>query len=311
MTDPSPVFRWRYTPSLFPALPLAPLRFLHVNVLLLLYPVAVLFVLCLAICGLCSVSLSPRKSYSAFPSAPVVCCMLSLFNSNLCFAFFASQTPALCSVIHTVPRKSVVRLCLIFLYSVIFVFACFASQTSGLCSFPSAPVKSVTRFCYALVRTLFCVFCLTNTGFAQCYSLGSRTVCCTLVFNFALFNNFCFTCFASQTSGLCSAIPSALAKFVARLCLILLYSVIFCFCCNALPSAPVVCCTLLLLVIYVSCFLPHQLLACAVLFPSAPLKFTPYPQPTRHNVSTLINMGEISSPEPVDLFKIPDVDELF
>ena len=119
--------------------------------------------------------------------------MLSLFNSNFCFAFFASQTPALCSVIYTVPRKSVVRLCLIFLYSVIFVFACFASQTSGLCSaFPSAPEKSVTRFCYALVRTLFCVFCLTNTGFAQCYSLGSCTVCCTLVFNFALFSNFCF-----------------------------------------------------------------------------------------------------------------------
>ena len=244
MTDPSPVFRWRYTPSLFPALPLAPLRFLHVNVLLLLYPVAVLFVLCLAICGLCSVSLSPRKSYSAFPSAPVVCCMLSLFNSNLCFAFFASQTSALCSVIHTVPRKSVVRLCLIFLYSVIFVFACFASQTSGLCSFPSGPVKSVTRFCYALVRTLFCVFCLTNTGFAQCYSLGSRTVCCTLVFNFALFNNFCFTCFASQTSGLGSAIPSALAKFVARLCLILFYSVIFVL--RSLPRKHRVCAVLFL-----------------------------------------------------------------
>ena len=232
MTDfPSPMFRWRYTPSLLTALPLAPVRFLHVNVLLLFYPVAVLFVLCLAICDLCSVSLSPRKSYSAFPSAPVVCCMSLLFNSNLCFAFFASQTPALCSVIHTVPIKSVVRLCLIFLYSVIFVFACFASQTSGLCSaFPSAPVKSVTRFCYALVRTLFCVFCLTNTGFAQCYSLGSRTVCCTLVFNFALFSNFllllqcspfgsrsllhaflvsnlCLVLFASPTSGLCSAFP--------------------------------------------------------------------------------------------------------
>ena len=65
-----------------------------------------------------------------------------------------------------------------------FCFACFASQTSGLCSaFPSAPVESVTRFCYALVRNLFCVFCLTDTGFMQCYSLGSRKVCCTLVFN--------------------------------------------------------------------------------------------------------------------------------
>ena len=66
---------------------------------------------------------------------------------------------------------------------------------------------------------------------------------------------------------------------------ILLYSVIFCFACftsqtsclcNALPSAPVVCCTLLLFLIYVSCSLPHQHRACAVLFPSAPLKFTPF-----------------------------------
>ena len=128
-----------------------------------------------------------------------------------------------------------------------FCFACFASQTSGLCSaFPSAPVKSVTRFCYALVRTLFCVFCLTNTGFVQCYFLGS-------------------------------------CKFVACLCLILLYSAIFCFACfasqapclcNALLSAPVVCCTLLLLVICVSCSLPHQHRACAVRFPSATLKLT-------------------------------------
>ena len=74
-----------------------------------------------------------------------------------------------------------------------FCFACFASQTSGLCSaFPSAPVKSFTGFCYAFVRTLFCVFCLTNTGFVQCYSFGSRTGCCTLVFNFTVFSNFCF-----------------------------------------------------------------------------------------------------------------------
>ena len=56
MTDfPSLEFRWRYTPSLFSALPLAPVKFLHVNVLLLYYLVAVLFVLCLAICSLCSV----------------------------------------------------------------------------------------------------------------------------------------------------------------------------------------------------------------------------------------------------------------
>ena len=118
------------------------------------------------------------------------------------------------------PIKFVARLFCILLYSVIFCFACFASQTPGLGSaFPSAPVKSVTRFCYALVRNLFGLFCLTNTGFVQCYSLGSRKVCCTLVFNFALFNDFCFACFASQTPGLCSASPSAPVKFVACLCL--------------------------------------------------------------------------------------------
>ena len=126
-----------------------------------------------------------------------------------------------------------------------FCFACFASQTSGLCSaFPSAPVKSVTRFCpfcYALVRTLFCVFCLTNTGFVQCYSLGPRKVCCMLVFTVLLYSvifrfasvfcltnivivqcspfgsrsllhafvvsNLRFVLFASPTSGLCSAFP--------------------------------------------------------------------------------------------------------
>ena len=81
-----------------------------------------------------------------------------------------------------------------------FCFACFASQRS-------APVKSVTRFCYALVRTLFCVFCLKNTGLVQCYSLGSRQVCCMFVFILLYSVIFCFACFASPTSGLCSAFP--------------------------------------------------------------------------------------------------------
>ena len=39
---------------------------------------------------------------------------------------------------------------------------------------------------------MFCVFCLTNTGFVQCYSLGSHKVCRTLVLYFALFSNFLF-----------------------------------------------------------------------------------------------------------------------
>ena len=89
-----------------------------------------------------------------------------------------------------------------------FCFACFASQTSGLCSaFPLASIKSVTRFCYALVRTLFCVFCLTNIRFVQCYSLASRQVCCMLVFILLYSVIFCFACLALPTSGLCSAFP--------------------------------------------------------------------------------------------------------
>ena len=108
-----------------------------------------------------------------------------------------------------------------------FCFACFASQTSGLCSaFPSAPVKSFTGFCYAFFRTLFCVFCLTNTGFVQCYSLGSHKVCCTLVFNFALFSNFCFACFASQTSGLCSAFPFGSPQVYTLLVFFVLFSLL-------------------------------------------------------------------------------------
>ena len=65
---------------------------------------------------------------------------------------------------------------------------------------------------------MFCVSCPRNTGFVQCYSLGSHKVCCTLVLYFALFSNFCFACFASQTSGLCSAFPSAPVKSVTRFC---------------------------------------------------------------------------------------------
>ena len=123
---------------------------------------------------------------------------------------------------------------------------------------------------------LLCLLCLTNIGFVQCFSfgsrkvrytlllrisqrvlphkhrfcavypLGSRKVCCTLLFNlFYLFlcSNFGFACFASQTPALCSAIPSAPVKFVARLCLTLLYSVIFVL--RALPHKHRVCVVLL------------------------------------------------------------------
>ena len=66
------------------------------------------------------------------------------------------------------------------------------------------------------------MLCLTNIGFVQCYSLGSRIVCCMVVFILLYSVFFCFACFASQTSCLC----------------------------NVLPSIPVVCCTLFLSVIY-------------------------------------------------------------
>ena len=50
---------------------------------------------------------------------------------------------------------------------------------------------------------------------AVLFSRLRRKVCCTPVFNFALFSDFCFACFASQTSGLCRAFPSAPVKPVS------------------------------------------------------------------------------------------------
>ena len=67
-----------------------------------------------------------------------------------------------------------------------------------------------------LVRTLFCVFCLTNTGFAQCYSFGSRQVCCMLVFILLYSAFFGFACFASP-ARVCAVLslrfPSSLHPF--------------------------------------------------------------------------------------------------
>ena len=105
--------------------------------------------------------------------------------------------------------KLVARLCLILLYSVIFVCdLCLTNIGFVSCfSFGSRKAGQLHAFVYALVRTLFCVFCLTNTGFVQCYSLGFRQVCCMLVFILLYSVIFCFTCFASPTSGLCSAFP--------------------------------------------------------------------------------------------------------
>ena len=131
---------------------------------------------------------------------------------------------------------------------------------------------------------MFCVFCLTNTGFVQCYSLGSLKVCCTLklVLYCALFNNFLFACFASQTSDLGSAFPSAPVKSVTRFC----YAENFVL--RVLPKKHRVCAVLLPLLpssffacLSLFCFIqqffalrvfPHQHRACAVLsllFPSS------------------------------------------
>ena len=106
----------------------------------------------------------------------------------------------MCSAIPSARVNFVARLSLIFLYSVIFVCAlCLTNIGFVQCfSFGSLKVS------YTL---LFCVFCLTNTRFVQCYSLGSRQVCCMLVFIFLYSVIFCFACFASPTSGLCSAFP--------------------------------------------------------------------------------------------------------
>ena len=62
----------------------------------------------------------------------------------------------------------------------------------------------------------------------KCFPFGSRSLLHAFVVS-----NLCFACFASQTQGLCGSILSAPIKFVARLCFILLYSVIF-----VLPALP-------------------------------------------------------------------------
>ena len=79
---------------------------------------------------------------------------------------------------------------------------------------------------YALVRNLFCLFCLTNTGFVQCYSLGSRQVCCMLVFILLYSVIFCFTCFASPTLGLCSAFPFGSPQVYTLLVFFVLFSLL-------------------------------------------------------------------------------------
>ena len=149
-----------------------------------------------------------RGSWAVFQK-PKLIQTYSESDTNFRFACFASKTPALCSAIPLAPVKNVARLCLILLYSVIFVLVLCLTNIGFVqyFSFGSRKVSYALLLRLALVRTLFCVFCLTNTGFVQCYSLGSRQVRCMLVFILLYSVIFCFACFASPTSGLCSAFP--------------------------------------------------------------------------------------------------------
>ena len=196
--------------------------------------------------------------------------------SNLCFAYFASQTPGLCSAIPSAPIKFVVRLCCILLYSVIFLFCVLCLTNIGFVQCFSFGFRKVS---YTLSLRVSRRVLPHKHRFCHCYPLGSRKVCCTLLFIFFLFSNFGFACFASQTSGLCSPFPSAPVKSVTRFCYALVRTLFCVFCltdtgfvqCYSLGCRQVCC-----MFVFALRVLPHQHRACAVLFPSAPLKFTPF-----------------------------------
>ena len=92
---------------------------------------------------------------------------------------------------------------------------------------------------YALVRNLFCLFCLTNTGFVQCYSLGSRQVCCMLVFILLYSVIFCFACFASTPSGLCRAFLFGSPQVYTLLVFFVLFSLLLL--CLLCPTSSCLC----------------------------------------------------------------------
>ena len=81
----------------------------------------------------------------------------------LCFAYFASQKPGLCSGFPSAPFEFV-RLCLL----------CYVMpsspyrQTSGLCSACTSVPFGILHACVFM----FCVLRLANTGFVQCFSLS-------------------------------------------------------------------------------------------------------------------------------------------
>ena len=91
---------------------------------------------------------------------------------------------------------------------------------------------------------MFCVLCLTNTGFVQCYSLGSLKVCFTLklVLYCALFSNFLLYVFCLTNIGLVQCfslrLPSSLQPF-GSLCFIQFNLLLLCVLC---PTSSGLCC---------------------------------------------------------------------
>ena len=81
---------------------------------------------------------------------------------------------------------------------------------------------------------MFCVFYLTNTGFVQCYSLGSRGLLHAFVVS-----NSCFVLFASSSSGLCSAFPFGSPRVYTLLFFFVLWSLLLL--CVLCPSSSGLC----------------------------------------------------------------------
>ena len=117
-------------------------------------------------------------------------------------------------------------------------FACFASQTPGLCSaIPSAPIKFVARLCLILLYSaiIFCVLCLTNIGFVQCFSFRSRKVRYLLLLRFR--QNFVLRVLPPKHRVCAVLLPRLPSSLLHRLVFILLYSVISCFACFSSPTS--------------------------------------------------------------------------
>ena len=134
---------------------------------------------------------------------------------------------------------------------------------------------------------MLCVFCLTNTGFVQCYSLGSLKVFCTLklVLYCALFSNFlfCVLCLTNIGFGQCFSFGSRKEDAFVTL------RTLFCVYClknrgvcavllPRLPSSFFACLSLFCIIqqFFALRVLPHQHRACAVLSLRLPSSLHPF-----------------------------------